>query len=111
MKTVCTFIGAQAMVDTERHGGRNPLVDAAQHLDITGGRDEAERELDAIRGPKVADRWEDDSRLSGKVQADPQRGVEAANAEGSFEAMLRLMGGGPKPAMPGINGHAEGGEG
>ena len=63
VKVVCTFIGAQAQIDTEKTNGRNPLVDLAQSLDILGGKTEAERELDAMRGPKVADRWEDDPRL------------------------------------------------
>lgn len=110
MKTVCTFIGAQAQIDPDRHGGRNPLVDAAQALDILGGQDEAERELDAIRGPKVADRWEDDPRLARPVAADPELGVEAANSDGSFERLMRLMNGGTRPAMPEVNGHGEGGE-
>lgn len=104
MKVTCTFIGAQAQIDTDKTGGRNPLVELAQSLDILGGRTDAERELDEMRGPKVADRVEDDPRLQLKpVAADPGRGVEAANPEGSFEAMIRLMGGGAgKPAMPGI---------
>ena len=112
MKVVCTFIGAQAQIDTEKTGGRNPLVDMAQSLDILGGKTDAERELDEMRGPKVADHWEDDPRLqaSRPVAADPAAGVEASNPEGSFEAMIRLMGGGSgKPAMPGIEQAAEGG--
>ena len=105
---VCTWIGAQAWIDTEKTGGRNPLVEAAQQLDIFGGRTPEEEELDRIRGPRVADRVEDDPRFS-RVAADPGRGVEAANPGGSFEAMIRLMGGGAgSPAMPGIE-QAEGG--
>ena len=106
MKVVCTFIGAQAQIDTEKTNGRNPLVDLAQSIDILGGKTEAERELDAMRGPKVADRWEDDPRLqaSRPVAADPARGIEASNPDGSFEAMIKMFGGGDagKPAMPGI---------
>lgn len=114
MKVVCTFIGAQAQIDTEQTGGRNPLVDLAQSLDILGGKTEAERDLDAMRGPKVADRWEDDPRLqeSRPVAADPARGVEASNPDGSFEAMIKMFGGGGsgKAAMPGIEqAAAEGG--
>jgi hypothetical protein len=105
VKTVCIFIGAQAQIDTKETGGRNPLVDAAQELDILGGRSERDRErdreLDAIRGEKVADRIEDDPRFS-KVAADPERGVEAANPDGSFEAMLAMMSGGTSPAIPDI---------
>jgi hypothetical protein len=111
---VCTWIGAQAMIDTEKTGGRNPLVDAALELDIFGGARteaelEAERELDAIRGEKVADHWQDDPRIA-PVGADPDKGVEASNPDGSFEAMLRMMGGGgmgPAP-MPGIEQAASG---
>ncbi len=101
MKTVCVWIGAQAQIDPDEHGGRNPLVDMAQELDILGGRSVAEKELDAIRGEKVADRIEDDPRFS-RVPADPGKGVEAANPDGSFEAMMRMFGGGASPAMPGI---------
>lgn len=112
---VCTFIGAQAMVDTDKTGGRNPLVDAAQDLDILGGgaRSEAERELDEMRGPMVARRAEDDPRLqmAWPVAADPEAGVEASNPAGSFEGFLTLMGGGAgKPAMPGAEQATEGGE-
>lgn len=83
-------------MDTSKHGGRNPLVDAVQDLDILGGRGPREAELDAIRGEKVADRVEDDPRF-GRVAADPGRGVEAANPAGSFEAFLTMMGGGAGP--------------
>ena len=99
---MCTFIGAQAQVDTSKHGGRNPLVDAAMDLDILGGRTDAERELDAIRGEKVADRIEDDPRLAAKVAADPEHGVEADNGAGSYEAFLTMFGG--PPPMPGRGG-------
>lgn len=95
---VCQFIGAQAMVDTSKTGGRNPLVDLAQSIDIFGGRTPEEIELERIRGPKVADSIEDDPRF-GKVAADPDTGQEAANAAGSYEAFLSLMGG--PPPVPG----------
>ena len=80
VKVVCTFIGAQAQIDTDKTGGRNPLVEMAQSLDILGGKTEAERELDEMRGPKVADRGEDDPRLqlARPVAADPRAGVEAS---------------------------------
>ena len=110
MKVVCTFIGAQAQIDTDKTGGRNPLVDLAQSLDILGGKTDAERELDEMRGPRVADRAEDDPRLQLKpVAADPEHDVEAANPAGSFEAMIRMLGGGSgKAAMPGIEQAAAG---
>lgn len=101
MKVVCQFIGAQAMVDTKQHGGKNPLVELAASIDIFGGQSEAERELDRIRGPKVADSVESDPRF-GKVAADPDRGVEASNASGSYEAFMAMMGG--PPPMPGRGG-------
>jgi len=106
---VCSFIGAQAQIDTEKTGGRNPLVDAAQALDILGGKSEEEKELDRMRGPMVAARAEDDPRLQLKpVAADPGKGVEASNPSGSFEAMIRMMGGGTSPAVPGIAAQANG---
>lgn len=102
------------MIDPDQHGGRNPLVDLAQSIDFLGGKSAAERELDAMRGEKVADRLEDDPRLqlSKPVPADPERGVEAANPQGSFEAFIAMMGGGVgPPAMPGVEQAAgDGGE-
>jgi hypothetical protein len=94
VKTVCSFIGAQAMVDTEANGGRNPLVELAAGIDIFGGKSPEEQELDRIRGPKVADSIEDDPRF-GKVAADPAAGVEASNSAGSFEAFATMFGGLP----------------
>jgi len=114
VKTVCSFIGAQAWIDTDQTGGRNPLVEAAQALDFTGGIDPAEAELDALRGPRVADRIEDDPRLqlSRPVAADPDKGVEAGNPTGSFEAFIAMMGGGMgPPAMPGAEQAAQDGGG
>jgi hypothetical protein len=106
---VCVWIGAQAQIDTEKTGGRNPLVDMAQELDILGGKSDRDRELDAIRGEKVADDWRDDPRIA-PVAADPDKGVEAANPAGSLEAMLAMMGGGMggPVAMPGIEQAANG---
>lgn len=89
MKTICSFIGAQAMVDTSKHGGRNPLVELAASLHIIPT--EEDRELERIRGPRVADHIEDDPRF-GTVAADPAAGQEAANSAGSFEAMLSMFG-------------------
>jgi len=86
------------MVDTSKHGGRNPLVELAASLDIFGTRSPEEQELDRIRGPKVADSLEDDPRF-GKVAADPEAGVEASNSAGSYEAFMARMGG--PPPMPG----------
>lgn len=93
-------------MDTSKHGGRNPLADAALEIDIFGGdseRDAMERELDKIRGEKVADRIEDDPRLkaSRPVAADPGTGVEASNPVGSFEIFQKMMGGPRGLARPG----------
>lgn len=93
---MCGFIGAQAWVDTKQHGGRNPLVELAAAINIL---DKPDSELEAMRGPKVADRLEDDPRI-GMAQADPANGVEAANSAGSFEAFMTMFGGRP-PTMPG----------
>lgn len=89
MKTICSFIGAQAMVDTTKTGGRNPLVDLAASLHIIPTDEDLE--LERIRGPRVADSIEDDPRF-GTVPADPAAGQEAANSSGSFEAMLSMFG-------------------
>lgn len=72
----------------------------AQAIDLLGGKTDAERELEAMRGPKVADRIEDDPRLQASRPADPEHGVEAANAAGSYEGFLRKFGAPP----PGPNG-------
>jgi hypothetical protein len=98
VKIVCQFIGAQAQVDTSKHGGRNPLVEMAAAIDILGGKSDEERELDCIRGPVVADHWEDDPRLA-MTPADPAAGVAADNPAGSFEAFSAMFGG--PPPVPG----------
>jgi hypothetical protein len=100
---VCSFIGAQAQIDFKQSGGRNPLVELAQSIDILGGQTDAERELEAMRGPVVAQNWRDDPRF-GQVAADPEHGVEAANSPGSFEAFAAMFGGLPSP--PGQNGNS-----
>lgn len=101
---ICTWIGMAAPVDIDKHGGRNPLVDAAQELDIFGTKTQRDRELDELRGEVVAADWKDDPRLQRPVAADPVNGVEASNPDGSFEAFMGMMGGGPRPAMPQVNG-------
>ena len=91
---MCSFIGAQAQIDTEKTGGKNPLVELAQSIDIMG--DPRDAELDAMRGEKVADDWHDDPRLAQQA-ADPAHGVEASNAAGSFEAFTAMLGGAMSP--------------
>jgi len=92
------WIGAQALIDTKETGGRNPLVDEAARLTIlprdSDGLTPEEMELDRIRGPKVADNWEDDPRLqaSKPVAADPKKGQEASNPTGSYEAFMASFG-------------------
>jgi hypothetical protein len=99
---VCGFIGAQAQIDTKASGGKNPLVELAQAIDIMGSS--RDTELDAIRGEKVADDWREDPRLSQQA-ADPGHGVDASNAAGSMEAFMGSFGTPPPPSS------GEGGEG
>jgi hypothetical protein len=97
---VCQFIGAQAMVDTSKTGGRNPLVEMAASIDIFGAKSPEQEELDRIRGPVVAASVEDDPRFS-RVAADPRTETEAANPAGSYEAFATMFGGGvPPPPLP-----------
>jgi hypothetical protein len=98
---VCQFIGAQAMVDTSKTGGKNPLVEMAAAIDIFGVKSPEEQALDAIRGPRVADSLEDDPRFA-KVAANPDAGVEADNGQGSYEAFMTMFSG--PPPMPGRDG-------
>ncbi len=76
------------------------MFQAVASIDILRGATEsqAERELDAIRGEKVADSVKDDPRLS-MVQADPDRGVEASNPSGTFEALMSGWGSPHRPAF------------
>jgi hypothetical protein len=84
------------MVDTSKHGGRNPLVEHAASISIFGDKTPEEAELEKMRGPVVAQSVQDDPRF-GKVAADPDTGQEAANGTGSYEALIAMMGG---RAMP-----------
>lgn len=79
-----------------KQGQKNPLVEAVSNIDIFGGKDERERELERMRGPVVAEDWHDDPRLA-PVAADPAKEVEASNPDGSFEAFLQMFGGPPPP--------------
>lgn len=100
-KVICTWIGANAGVWMDlKPGQSNPLVEAAQRISFSPPSEDTE--LDKLRGPKVADDWHDDPRLA-QTAADPAKGVEAANAAGSFEAFLGAFGGAPAPP-PGVNG-------
>lgn len=91
---MCGFIGAQAQIDTEKTGGKNPLVELALAIDVFG-----QPELDAIRGERVADDWRQDPRIAAQP-ADPDTGQEASNAVGSFEAFLGAFGSPPPAAAP-----------
>ena len=104
-RAICTWIGLQAPVDRDKHGGRNPLVDAAQDLNVFGKSDR-QRELEKVAGEQVAADWHDDPRLHAQA-ADPAQGVEASNPEGSFEAFIRMFGGPPVPP-PAANGSGDG---
>lgn len=64
------------MVDWGRQ--KNPFLEAVQAISITGeGQQQTpeERELEAMRGPKVADRVEDDPRLNGTEKQEGRQGV------------------------------------
>jgi hypothetical protein len=102
---VCSFIGAQAPIDTKQTGGKNPLVELAHAIDIMGEQSDADRELEAMRGPRVADSIEDDPRFA-KVAADPEAGQEAANGQGSYEGFMAMFGGG-SPLPPGAGGEPD----
>jgi hypothetical protein len=77
-----------------KQGQKNPMLEAALAISLTGEMSpeeaERERELDAMRGEKVADDYRDDPRLKKEqmVLADPVKGVEASNPSGSFEALM-----------------------
>ena len=103
-KTICTFIGASAGVWMNLEGGKkNPIVAAAQEIDFLPPQGQLS-ELDKLRGEKVADDWRDDPRLAPQA-ADPAKGDEASNADGSFEAFMNMFGGNaPLSAMNGGEG-------
>ena len=86
------------MIDVDKHGGRNPLMDMAADIDILGRKSPEEIELEKMRGPVVARSIEEDPRFA-KVAANPDTGQEASNAAGSYEAFMAMMGG--PPPMPG----------
>jgi len=95
-KTICSFLAASAGLWMNLGKGEvNPLIEQAARIDFLGSPD---TELDDIRGEKVADDWRKDPRLAPQA-ADPAQGVEASNAEGSFEAFMTMFG-----AQPGVNG-------
>lgn len=91
-KTICVWIGANAGVwmDLDK-GKKNPLIEAVTQIDVFGLPDTIDKDLEAMRGERVADNWEDDPRFS-KAQADPDKGIEAANPPGSMEAFLHSFG-------------------
>lgn len=71
--------------------GSKTMFNAVEKINILGGskvaRDPREIELDDMRGERVADSIKDDPRFS-MVKADPDKGVEASNPGGSFEALM-----------------------
>lgn len=72
-------------------GRRNPFMDLVEDLSIWPRElSEEEKELERMRGERVADSLEDDPRFQGErmVEADPDNGVEASNPGGSFEALM-----------------------
>jgi hypothetical protein len=91
---VCSFIGAQ-QVQIKPVNGRNPLVDLARSIDILGAVSAEEQALRDLRGEPVAASLEEDPRF-GRTAADPDKGVEADNSQGSFEAFLSAFGAPPE---------------
>lgn len=66
------------------------MMDAVRAIDImegTGEVDARTAELNAMRGPVVANDIRNDPRFS-LTKADPVKGVEAANGVGSFESLM-----------------------
>jgi hypothetical protein len=102
---VCTFIAAQAGMWMElKPGQQNPMLEAAQRVSILPDPPTPEEaELEEMRGPRVADRLEDDPRFQKEkmVLADPARGVEASNPRGTFEALMN--GWGPSSHGPALD--------
>lgn len=91
-----------------KQGQSNPLLDAAQAISITGGREltPEERELEELRGEKVSDSWDTDPRNPRNRKQDRTDIIETADGErmprwlvegddaaagndkGSFEALM-----------------------
>lgn len=73
-----------------KQGQKNPMLEAVQAISITGEKSPEEIELERMRGEKVADDYRDDPRFAEDkmVMADPEKGVDAANPKGSFEALM-----------------------
>jgi hypothetical protein len=95
-------------VDVSKHGGRNPLIDAAREISITpkrGAKDDedsmgSEHEEEKVGGPVA----------SGKIPVDAEGNVPGAalgaqdapaggpgNEPGSYEAFMMMFGGGGNP--------------
>jgi hypothetical protein len=119
---VCQFIAAQAQVDLEAHGGRNPLADQASRITISPSRSAEDDELEEMRGEP--DGWvsheegvrkmrqatghalpdtivtDGDGNVVGDTLTAEQpeaAGPAPANPEGSFEAFMSMFGGGGTP--------------
>jgi len=106
---VCTWIGAQAQIDTRQTGGRNPLVDAALDISLSwGGAGGDDDELDEMRGRRtgyVASAEQARQRIrearGGRPEADTIRvgedgavaGVAVGAAEPADEAAAEVAAG------------------
>lgn len=89
-----------------KNGQRNPLLEAARAISFTGEKTPEERELEAMRGPVVAEDYRDDPRLQTEDPAKRHQLVRVgpeendvvprwvvdpdipAVAAGSFEALM-----------------------
>lgn len=93
-QTICSFLAGQAGLWMElKKGQKNPMLEAAMAISILKQEPTPEeRELDEMRGEKVADRLEDDPRFkqNQRIEAHWEDGawVEASNPVGSFEALM-----------------------
>lgn len=135
-RTIALFIAQSTPVDLDKHGGRNPLVDAAMQLTLLP--DEEDEELAEMRGEQTGNVTDEEGRklmaargktarqrtkkgvptthapLQDTIQVDkdnnvigvgigvtPESFTEREFGEqatpGSFEAFMRMFGGGGAP--------------
>lgn len=135
-RTIALFIAQSVPVDLDKHGGRNPLVDAA--LQLTLLPDEVDEELEDMRGEQAGNVTDEEGRklmaargrtarrrtakgvptthapLQNTIQVDKDNNVIGVGlgvdpegfterefgeqaTPGSFEAFMRMFGGGGAP--------------
>jgi len=81
-RQIALFIAQQAPVDIDKHGGRNPLVDAALQLSLIP--DEEDEELAALRGEQTGTVTDEEGRklmaARGKVRQPKPTGTPTTHA-------------------------------